>query len=82
VAGEPTREVMLDPEASTGTPSETKGQAELPGPNAGHPLYSAGISHSFSQTDGRYRTTASIPDTRQDADLQFWTAEQWPDTFH
>jgi hypothetical protein len=37
------------------------------------------FSHGLT---GQYGTVASIPDTQQDADLRFWTAEHWPDRFH
>ena len=46
VPGERTREVMLDPGASADTPVRNQGPGRsLPGPDAGHPLQGAGISH-------------------------------------
>ena len=43
VPGERTREVMLDPGASAGTPVRNQGPGRsLPGPDAGHPLQATG----------------------------------------
>jgi hypothetical protein len=43
VPGERTREVTLDPGASADTPVRNQGPGQsLPGPDAGHPLHSAG----------------------------------------
>jgi hypothetical protein len=46
VPGVRSREVMLDPGASADTPVRNQGPGRsLPGPDAGHPLQGAGISH-------------------------------------
>ena len=43
MAGERTRKVTLDPGASTDTPVRVQGRGgSLPGPDAGHPMHSAG----------------------------------------
>ena len=43
VLGERTRKVMLDPGASTDTPvRDQRRGGSVPGPDAGHPLHSAG----------------------------------------
>ena len=48
VPGECTREVTLDTGASADTPVRDQGPGRsLPGPDAGHPLQGAGISHGF-----------------------------------
>ena len=40
------------------------------------------LSQFSHELTGQYRTVASTPDTRQDADLRFWIARHWPDRFH
>ena len=67
--GARTREVTLDPGASTDTPARNHGAgASLPGPDAGHPLHGArrhrAASSGNRQPSGRYQASYLGPSHR------------------